>query len=312
MDKIIDKVEEGGIIMKNPNKKERLKKRKEVLIATLGSEPQVVTIALDELLKRGYPLSKVIVIYTKSSKVLDALRILDDEFLKEFYKMEFVKVPVKGYSRDGVIEDFLTEESVKALLSTIYKEIRELKQNDFTIHFLISGGRKIMGVVGMLVAQLLFGDEDRLWYLITEGWEPGNERKLHLSSEEKVWLVQIPVIRWSEASTLMRTVAEIGDPSEVEIWYRKLTKKAEFKRKKEFLNHWLTLAEREIVELVCKGYDNASISKILHKKEQTIANQLQVIYEKLKEWKDYPSMKVDRNLLIAEFAPYFALKDLEE
>jgi len=279
LDKIIAKVEEGGIIMKNPNKKEKLKKQKEVLIATLGSEPQVVTIALDELLKKGYLLSKVIVIYTKSPKVLDALRILNDEFLKEFYKMEFTKVPVKLYSRDEVIEDFLTEESIKALLSTIYKEVRELKQNGFTIHFLISGGRKIMGIIGMLVAQLLFGDEDRLWYLITEGWELGNERKLHLSSEEKVWLVQIPVIRWSEASTLMRTVAEIGDPNEVEVWYKKLTKKVEMKRKKEFLDHWLTPAEKEIVELVCKGYDNANISKLLHKREQTIANQLQNIYE---------------------------------
>lgn len=310
MDKIIDKVEEGGIIMKNPNKKERLKKQKEVLIATLGTEPQVITIALDELLKKGYSVSKVVAIHTNNPKVLDALKILDDEFLKGSYNTEFIKVPVKLYSRDEVIEDFLTEESIKALLSTIYKEVRELKQNGFTIHFLISGGRKIMGVIGMLVAQLLFGDEDRLWYLITEGWEPGNERKLHLLSEEKVWLVQIPVIRWSEASTLMRTVAEIGDPSEVEAWYKKLTKKAEMKRRKEFLDHWLTPAEREVVELVCRGYDNASISQILHKKEQTIANQLQSIYEKLKEWMDYPSMKVDRNLLIAEFAPYFALKDL--
>lgn len=45
--------------------------------------------------------------------------------------------------------------------------------------------------------------------------------------------------------------------------------------------------------------------------EQTVANQLRNVYEKLREWLDYPEHNVDRNVLIADFAPYFALAESE-
>lgn len=84
------------------------------------------------------------------------------------------------------------------------------------------------------------------------------------------------------------------------------------KRRSEFVRYWLTRAEREVVRLVCRGLDNQTIAKALGKSEQTVANQLRNVYEKLREWLDYPEHNVDRSVLIAEFAPYFALAELEE
>jgi len=52
--------------------------------------------------------------------------------------------------------------------------------------------------------------------------------------------------------------------------------------------------------------DNASIAAHLRKKEQTVANQLHSIYEKLREWLGFPESRVERSVLIAEFAPYFS------
>ncbi len=285
------------------------KNQESVLVATLGTEPQVITIALDKLLEDKHPIKKVVVIYTKNLRVLEALKILEEEFSRGVYtNITFHKVPV--ISLEGrIIEDFISEEDLKDLLRTLYIEIRKYRQDNIIVHFLISGGRKVMSVMGMLVAQLLFGTEDCLWHLITKEWMPGSERRLHLSSGEKVWLVQIPVLRWSETKTFMRMVAELRDPQEVETWYERLSRRVEMKRKGEFLKYWLTPAERKVVELVCKGFDNVSIARTLYKSEQTVANQLQNIYEKLKEWMDYPDIKVDRNVLIAQFAPYFAFEE---
>ncbi len=292
---------------KDQRKSEVQKRQTEVLLATLGTEPQVVTITLDELAKRGYSVNKVVLVFTKSPATIEAVEMLKEEFSKQQSQIEVVECPVE--SNGKAVEDFLTQETLKALMVTLYSQIRELREKNFIIHLLISGGRKIMGIMAMLIAQLLFGEEDHIWYLITEGWKPGDNRKLHLSEQERAWVVEIPVIHWSEASTLIRTVAQISTPEDVAMWYRKLNKNAQLRRKKEFVERWLTPAEKELVKVVCQGYDNEHISKILCKREQTIANQLQNIYEKLRQWMDYPDRRVDRNLLIAEFAPYFSLNE---
>ena len=168
-----------------------------------------------------------------------------------------------------------------------------------------------MGVMAMLVAQLLFGPEDKVWYLITKGWRPGDGRNLHPPLDERVRLVPVPVLRWRQASTLMRTVAELNDPTEVVAWYERLTREEQFQRKGEFMTRWLTPAEREVVRLACRGLDNAAIAKALSKSEQTVANQLRRVYEKLGEWLNYPDYNVDRSVLIAEFAPYFVFTEKE-
>ncbi|HOL18400.1 MAG TPA: CRISPR-associated ring nuclease, partial [Bacillota bacterium] len=52
----------------------------EALIATLGVEPQVVTIALDSLLNQGKNIKEATVLYTEHPAILEALTILEEEF----------------------------------------------------------------------------------------------------------------------------------------------------------------------------------------------------------------------------------------
>ncbi|HHW39906.1 MAG TPA: CRISPR-associated protein Csx14 [Syntrophomonadaceae bacterium] len=277
----------------------------EVLIATLGVEPQVVTITLDQLLHRGCSIREVAVVYTLSPGVEEALAVIEAECVKGFYPgVQLRKAPV--VSASGPVVDFCGEDELRALLRTLYKEVRRARQSGATVHLCVSGGRKVMGIIGMVVAQLLFGPKDCVWHLVTEGWHPGAERRLHLSPADRVWLVPVPVLRWAEAGTLLRTVAELNDPAEVVAWYERLSKENKMKRQDEFIRHWLTRAEREVVRLVCKGLDNATVAKVLCKSDQTVANQLGSVYEKLREWLGYPEYNVDRSVLIAEFAPYFA------
>ncbi len=277
----------------------------EVLIATLGVEPQVVTITLDRLLDRGCSIREITVVYTLSPGVEEALAVIEAECAKGLYPgVQLRKAPV--VSAGGPVVDFCGEDELRALLRTLYKEVRRARRSGATVYLCISGGRKVMGIIGMVVAQLLFGPKDCVWHLVTEGWHPGAERRLHLSPADRVWLVPVPVLRWAEAGTLVRTVAELEDPAEVVAWYERLSRENRMKREEEFIRYWLTKAEREVVRLVCRGLDNTSVAKALCKSEQTVANQLCSVYEKLREWLGYPECSVDRSVLIAEFAPYFA------
>ncbi len=278
------------------------------LIATLGVEPQVVTITLDKLLAGGEKIGETVVIYTATPAVQRALASIEGEFSGNCYPGIKLR-PVLVESRAGPVGDFCNGDDLSALLRTLYREVRHARQSGGTVHFCVSGGRKVMGIMGMVVAQLLFGPEDRVWHLVTEGWQPGDERQLHLPPEKEVWLVSVPVLRWSESGTLMQLVAELDDPAEVVAWYEKLSSDRRQKRQREFIEHWLTRAERQVVRLVCQGLDNASIAKALGKSEQTVANQLRGVYEKFREWLGFLETGLDRSRLIAEFAPYFVLTE---
>ncbi|HQD06599.1 MAG TPA: CRISPR-associated protein Csx14 [Bacillota bacterium] len=283
----------------------------EAMIATLGVEPQVVTIALDYLINQGKNIIEVTVLYTADPAILNALAILEEEFKAGVYPGISFHARVISTAK-GPVRDFQGEEELRALLRTLYTEIRQARQKRLPIHLCISGGRKVMGVMAMTVAQLLFGPEDRVWYLITEGWKPGAGRQLHANGSAQTRLIPVPVLRWQEAGILMEAVTELDDPREMLAWYQRLTKQAEKKRQAEFIKHWLTPAERQVTELACRGYDNATIAAQLNKREQTVANQLRSVYEKLREWLGFPDYNVDRSVLIARFAPYFTMIEPRE
>ncbi|MHB1127771.1 MAG: CRISPR-associated ring nuclease [Bacillota bacterium] len=286
------------------------KRGTELLITTLGVEPQVVTITVDSLLALECPVSEVTVIYTVDPRVLQALAIIEAEFSGGHYPRILLRaVPVEGPT--GLISDFRDDQDLRYLRRTLYREVRLARQASTVVHLCVSGGRKVMGISAMVVAQLLFGPEDRVWHLVTEGWQPGNERRLHLPPEEPVWLVGVPVLRWTEAGTLLQAMADLDDPDAVLSWQEKISRSTKMRRRREFIQRWLSRAEREVVELACLGLDNATIARRLHKGEQTVANQLSEVYAKLKEWLGFPPVTVDRSLLIAEFAPYYALREEE-
>jgi hypothetical protein len=67
-----------------------------ILIATLGSEPQVVTLVLDLLQAKGYAIAEVIVVHTGGDAVQPALKML----IKEFSTLETFRyrlAPVEGW-----------------------------------------------------------------------------------------------------------------------------------------------------------------------------------------------------------------------
>jgi len=195
------------------------------------------------------------------------------------------------------------------VLRTIYGVVLNEKRADRLVHLSIAGGRKPMAVYGMVVAQLLFDEDDRVWHLLFPGWRPGDERVMHKRPGDEVALVPIPVLRWSSVSPVATELALREDPWEAIQAQRTMQREEDRRRKREFVERWLTSAERDVVRLASQGLDNATIAERLDKAEKTVANQLTGVYSKLHEWRGYRTdVPVSRAVLIATFATYFALE----
>jgi len=136
----------------------------QVLIATLGSEPQVVTLVLDLLRAKGYSIAEVLIVHTAGRAVQPALKRLADEFAASGACPSRL-IPVEN--DNWPIADVLTEADTAAVLRTLYRTVLAQKRAGNVVHLSIAGGRKPMAVYGMVVAQLLFDEDDRVWHLLS-------------------------------------------------------------------------------------------------------------------------------------------------
>ncbi len=283
------------------------KRNSVTLIATLGSEPQVVTIVLDELLKRNHPIGQVVVVYTAAEISQKAMARLAREFGGAVYPHITLRaVPIVGAR--GAVEDFRDSQDMQALLSTLYHEVRDTKRNHRAVHLCVSGGRKVMGITAMVVAQLLFDANDRVWHLMSEGWMPGSEQRMHASPGDQVRLVPVPVLRWTDSAGLLAAFGELDDPEDALRRQEALAQADDLRRAREFVESKLTRAEREVVREACRGLENAAIARRLSKSEATVANQLTSAYAKLNEFLGFPERAPNRAVLVATLGMYFAFK----
>jgi len=175
-----------------------------VFIATLGNQPQVITLALDQLLP-DYPFDEICIIHTDDTPdpmrerrgqptMHQAVNRLDAEFFlrqpvsappgERSWQAEYRQAPkqmVLNYRRVCIqrpaaedalsarpVRDVETPENSRAAFRTIYQVARQYKERRAIIHFSLAGGRKSMSVFGMAAAQLLFGPGDRLWHVVSK------------------------------------------------------------------------------------------------------------------------------------------------
>src|SRR5947207_13667866 len=100
------------------------KGHKHVLVATLGGQPQIVTLTLDLLLKRGTPISEVIVVHPASSpRVQQSLDRLRAEFAGDRYACEGRSLPIHfrqqvlmRYDNNVIVEDVVDEATAHGTL----------------------------------------------------------------------------------------------------------------------------------------------------------------------------------------------------
>lgn len=275
-----------------------------VLIATLGSAPQVVTLALDLLLAQDHELRQLVVVHTAAGcePVTTALHMLSQEWATyaPYGILGFARVEI--VSPAGPVADVDTEAGAEAAFRAIYGAVVAAKRQGFRIHLSIAGGRKTMAVYGMAVAQLLFDEGDRLWHLFSNEALQG-EQRLHARPDDAARLVPVPILRWSETSPMLTELAQSDDPFEAVRRQRELQARSRHQRVSAFVEQVLTPAEREaVVCLVREGLRDRDIAERLCKSERTVAHQLSAAYDKARTY--FGVEDAGRHTLIALLGDY--------
>lgn len=253
-----------------------------VFVATLGAEPQVITLALDALLRRDPAISHVVVAHTLADRqpVRASFERLHEEFIvQRHYGDHLTYAPHLLAGLSGSLTDITTPAEIDDAFHSLYVLLRHHKHSDKRIHLCIAGGRKTMALFAMAAAQIVFEPGDRLWHVVSS---PAliESKLLHAEHPDDVVLVPIPVASWGNMRTYDKD------------------------RARAFIETMLTPAEREVTQLLVReGLSNAALATRLYKSPKTIANQLSGVYVKLAAFYDLPEVP-DRSQLLVLLGSY--------
>jgi CRISPR-associated protein Csx14 len=233
------------------------------------------------------------------AKLTDFFTQLDEPGLR----LQFVVV-----GGEYPIADTVTEEDLEAVFETLYHTVLQNKLAGKAVHLCIAGGRKIMSAYGVTVAQLLFDEDDHLWYLLSSGEVLEKKRMLALDGDD-VKFIPIPVFHWSPVPPVLTPLALAEDPWQALTKQQQLWRQEAYRRKRDFVERKLTRAEREVVELLVReGLSNEAIAQRRHRSVRTVGNHLSHVYDKLHEFLGFrDDVPTDRQVVIAELAPVFLL-----
>ena len=242
-----------------------------VLVTTLGAEAPVISITTQLLLAQGVPLAGVELLHTipTDPAIRSALAAVQSAFADrtQWPTLIATQLPVTDVLSPGELDAF-----ANALFGVLKKWLRL----GHAVHLLLAGGRKSMAMIGVTTAQLLFGPEDRIWYLYSDDNLRASGRHT-LRSTDDARLVQIPLPPPLTAPIYGHAL-EAETPDEA----RSLLARQVVEQRRRFVEDELTPAEREVARFVVQ--DVATVGEIaarLHKSPKTVTNQLTSIYAKL-------------------------------
>jgi CRISPR-associated Csx14 family protein len=276
------------------------------LIATLGTEPQVVTAFVDLLIRQGINVDSLHIFHTTGGDVRidQALEILRLEFSHSHSRIFQVHFHAICNASGNSYPDIDTPESVEAFFRLLYLHIWQEKQANHVVQFCIAGGRKTMSVYGMSAAQLLFDERDRLWHLFSAGTFLESKR-LHPQPGDDVRLVSIPVIPWSSLSPMFTYLSNIQDPYAAIDQVARLRLRERYDEARIFVLSLLTPAEQRVVRLLAlEGLSDQEIADRLVVSPRTVEQQLRAAYTKAEE--HWQVGKITRTQLIALLQYFFS------
>jgi len=254
-----------------------------ILIATLGSEAQVVTAALDLLRAQGQviPVVRVVHTFAPGSPVAAAVERLQQAFADPFYhervRMERIAI-LDAAGRP--VADVDSPSSSECAFRTIYRQILLAKRAGQRVHLCIAGGRKTMALYALAAAQMLCDEDDHLWHLFSSG-EFLASKRFHPRPGDSTHLVEIPFIVWSAASPALSGLSEIEDPFEALGRIRELQLGEKLAQIRSYLLGSLTPAEGRVVGLLAsEGLSDQQIASRLTLSPRTVEQHLRSAYQK--------------------------------
>ncbi len=277
-----------------------------VLLATLGGQPQIVTLALDLLLERSIPIREVIVIHPASyPRLQQSVERLAKEFADQHYTFHGQKRAISLHYRvlkhyGNPIHDIVDEQTADGILFDIDELLRTLKLQQATIHFCISGGRRLMAFFAFSAALLNFTHNDRLWHLYTPDAlqeQTKHGAVMHLPLESGVHLFEVPFQRASQSLLARQLVQQTRHEDE--------KMKPEEHERCEQAYKRATKRQQEVLRAIASGQSLELVRQELHITQNTLNTHIRDLLAMSREvwpgehFRDYRSIH-------HKFAPYFS------
>lgn len=276
-----------------------------MLIAPVGSKPQLVTIALDLLQRQNESVQEVVVLHTTLDRpaTRTAIARLGEEFPRSYPTVHLRPICLCD-DRGFPLFDVDSEPAAREAFRVLYREMKTAKQAGRRVHLSIAGGRKIIAVYGMAAAQLLFDAHDRVWHIFSPPALIAS-RALHPGPGEAA-LIRVPVLRWSEVSPALTDMILSDDPFQALRRQEELRRADALRLAQAFVERELSPAEREVVQLaVCEGLTDAEIGEQTCRSPKTVGHHLSSAYQKARA--TFGLNRADRHTLTALLAPYYTL-----
>jgi len=277
-----------------------------VLIAPVSSKPQLVTIALDLLQQQSEHVQEVVVLHTTLDRRANRLSVarLGEEFPLVYPSVRLR--PICLCDERGIpLSDVDSAPAAREAFRVLYREVKAAKQARRRVHLSIAGGRKIIAIYGMAVAQLLFDPDDRVWHIFSL---PAliESKALHPEPEEAA-LIRVPVLRWSEVSPALTNLILSDDPFDALQRQEELLQADALRLARAFTERELSPAEQEVVRLVVReGLTDAEVAERTCRSPRTVGHHLSSAYAKARAY--FGLSCADRHTLMALLVTYYAFE----
>lgn len=283
--------------------------RSHICIATLGGQPQVVTLALDILFQRGYPIRELFIIHlsTQEARYRQALQALEAEFVGGLYAghpCRLQRRPVRIGAE--VLRDLAHDQAIRAASDMLHELIYELKQEDATLHLCITGGRRLLGVLTFSAALLYLDQADHVWHLYSSETVRGltdQGRVLHLPAHPEVQLAEVAFTPWGRYFPVLRDRPEQGARSAFAGAAHQADAEELLRCRAVFQR--LTARQREVVRAIAQDHDPQELPAYLGISRRTLDDYKGAIFNECRTvWAIPAEGRVTYDWVRRKFAPY--------
>lgn len=281
-----------------------------VLVATLGGQPQVITLALDALLDQGYPIGELIVIHLseQNPRYQAALAQLGVVFATGTYRERPLRYRPHPVLLGGhPIGDIHSEAATDAVLNTCHQLLQHLKQQTFTVHLCLSGGRRMLGMLALAAALIYFDYGDRIWHLYSTDAVRAQTNEgalLHLPNAAGVRLLPVPVRPWGHLFPALRT-PPATDAHAVLVAQNATLAALEQSHCRHVFDR-LTPRRRDVLRALAAGLTPQQVANQLAVEINTVSSHQTVIYQECANaWELPPTIRVDYRWVREKFAHFF-------
>lgn len=279
------------------------------LLAPVGGQPQVITFAIDSLLRMGEEIDEVYLLHLapQEPRLNHALHCLYREFQDDRYAGRLCRlrrVPLAGAGALP-LADIRTATDAEIAWQTARGLIGDLKQQGHRLHLCVAGGRRVMGLMMLAAASLLCDHQDRLWHLYTPTalrQQAAEGAILHAPPDSGVALIPVPMAPWGAYFPALRAMAQA--PQEAVAREMGWLRSGDDRRCEAVLTS-LTRRQKETLAAFARGLRPQEVAAALGVTLGTVnAHKTAILAECRIAWEVAPEERVDFHFIAQHFGPH--------